>query len=63
MSQSKSTDGDKLSVALKRLQDCSAKIVQTQGYTREVKSLKILEEMIREQITNAHPRPSTRTIR
>ncbi len=54
---------NKLNQALQRLQQCSQKIVQTRGYTMEVKSLKILEEMIREQMTNAHTRPATRTIR
>jgi hypothetical protein len=54
---------DKLKTALERLEQSAQKIVETRGYTRDVKSLKILEEIIREQLTHANTRTSTRTIR
>ena len=54
---------EKLLAALRRLQVSSQKIIATRGYARDVKSLKVLEEMIREQLIHAHTRPSTRTIR
>ena len=54
---------EKLRAALKRLETSTQKIVNTRGYTRDVKSLKVLEEMIREQLTHANTRSATRTIR
>ena len=54
---------DKLKAALLRLETSTAKIIQTRGYNKDTKSLKLLEEMIKEQLTNAHPRSSTRSIR
>jgi hypothetical protein len=54
---------EKLKEALLRLQTSTKKIISTRGYTQEVKSLKTLEEMIREQLLNANTRSSTRTIR
>lgn len=49
--------------ALKRLEMSVQKVLETRGYSKDAKSLKILEEMIREQLTNGHSRSSTRTIR
>ena len=54
---------EKLQAALARLQISTKKIIQTRGYTREVKSLKALEEIIREQLIHAHSSPATRPIR
>jgi hypothetical protein len=54
---------DKLKLVLERLEQSTQKIIETRGYTRDVKSLKLLEEIIREQLTNANTRSSTRTIR
>lgn len=52
-----------LKAALERLETSTRKIISTRGYNKDAKSLKLLEEMIKEQLTNAHPRSSTRTIR
>lgn len=52
-----------LQSALKRLELSVQKVLETRGYSKDAKSLKILEEMIREQLTHGHSRPSTRTIR
>lgn len=53
----------KLRDALERLQLSTQKILETRGYSKDAKSLKALEEMIREQLTNENTRHSTRTIR
>jgi hypothetical protein len=53
----------KLLASLARLETSSRKIVSTRGYNRDVKSLKLLEEMIKEQLQNANSRSSTRSIR
>lgn len=53
----------KLKKALERLQTTAQKIVQTRGYTQDARALKLLEEMIREQLINGNTRNSTRTIR
>ncbi len=54
---------DKLRMALERLEQSTQKIIDTRGYTKDVKSLKLLEEMIREQLIHANSRSSTRSIR
>lgn len=54
---------DKLKTALERLETSTRKVISTRGYSKDVKSLKVLEEMIREQLTNANTRSATRTIR
>lgn len=53
----------KLQAALERLEQSTKKLIQTRGYSKDAKSLKVLEETIREQLINANTRPSTRTIR
>ena len=58
-----SVSEDKLKVALQRLELSTQKIVKTRGYTGEAKSLKALEEILREQLIHANTRPSARTIR
>lgn len=54
---------DKLKAALERLETSTRKVIETRGYSKDAKSLKLLEEMIKEQLKNAHPGSSTRTIR
>ena len=54
---------DKLKIALQRLETSAQKIVSTRGYGKDTKSLKMLEELIKEQLINANARSSTRTIR
>jgi len=54
---------DKLKAALTRLEQSVQKVIDTRGYTKDVKSLKLLEEMIREQLINANSRSTTRSIR
>lgn len=54
---------DKLKAALERLETSTRKIIQTRGYSKDAKSLKLLEEMIKEQLTNANSRSSARSIR
>ena len=56
------TEG-KLKTALDRLEQSTRKLINTRGYNKDVKGLKALEEMIREQLTHANSRSSTRTIR
>lgn len=58
-----SSTEDKLKAALERLEQSTKKTIATRGYSRDVKSLKALEEMIREQLTHANTRSATRTIR
>lgn len=53
----------KLREALARLETSTSKILQTRGYSRDARALKLLEELIREQLTNGNTRNSTRTIR
>jgi hypothetical protein len=53
----------KLLASLARLETSSRKIVSTRGYNKDAKSLKLLEEMIKEQLQNANSRSSTRSIR
>lgn len=54
---------DKLRAALQRLEVSAQKIVATRGYGKDTKSLKMLEELIKEQLIHANARSSTRTIR
>jgi hypothetical protein len=54
---------DKLKAALERLETSTRKVIETRGYSKDAKSLKLLEEMIKEQLKNAHPSTSARTIR
>jgi hypothetical protein len=54
---------DKLKASLERLEKSTQKLLGTRGYNKDAKSLKALEEMIREQLTDANTRSSTRTIR
>ena len=48
---------------LERLEITVQKIVATRGYSQDAKSLKLLQEMIREHLIHANTRPATRSIR
>ena len=48
---------------LKRLDESARKLIQTRGYTKEVDKLKMLEELIREQLANENFVCSTRSSR
>ena len=52
-----------LESALERLNISARKIIETRGYTKEVEKLKLLEELIREQLSGENTRHSTRTVR
>lgn len=52
-----------LLAALARLESSVQKILGTRGYSKDAKSLKLLQELIREQLTNANTRSATRTLR
>ncbi|HMN67767.1 MAG TPA: hypothetical protein PKC28_04435 [Bdellovibrionales bacterium] len=54
---------DKLKIALARLEASAQKIIATRGYSRDAKSLKLLEEMVKEQLIHANSRTATRSIR
>ena len=49
----------KLKSSLDKLDGAAEKVVQTRGYTKEVKKIKMLSELIREQLTNENTRRST----
>jgi hypothetical protein len=53
----------KLKAALDRLETSVRKILSTRGYSKDAKSLKLLQEMIREQLIHANTRSATRSIR
>jgi hypothetical protein len=58
------TDSEKkLKAALERLETSTGKIISTRGYGKDAKNLKLLEELIREQLGHANTSHSTRTIR
>lgn len=48
---------------LKRLDESAKKLIKTRGYTKEVDKLKMLEELIREQLANENFVCSTSTTR
>lgn len=52
-----------LEVELKRLNESAQKLISTRGYTKEAEKIKLLEELIREQLTNENSRHSTRQTR
>ncbi len=54
---------EQLHAALMRLEISTKKIVETLGYSKDAKSLKALEETVKEQLTNANSRSATRPIR
>jgi hypothetical protein len=48
-----------LEESLMRLDESARKIIKTRGYTREVEKIKMLEELIKEQLRNEDTRRST----
>lgn len=53
----------KLKAAIKKLELSAQKIIETRGYSDEPAKLKMLSELIKEQLKNEDPRYSTRQIR
>jgi len=52
-----------LKETLKKLESAAERLMRTQGYTGETKKIRLLIEMVREQIANEDFVPSTRTVR
>lgn len=48
---------------LQRLEQTTQKLMDTRGYTQESARIRLLQELIKEQITNADFDSSTRSIR
>lgn len=53
----------KLAEDLARLEKATQQTINTRGYSKDAKNLKILEEIIKEQLIHANTRTTTRTIR
>lgn len=53
----------KLKQALNRLETTTRKILETRGYGREAARLRLLSEIIREQLKNEDPDHTTRQVR
>jgi hypothetical protein len=49
--------------ALLRLETSAKKIVETRGYGKDAARLRMLVELIKEQLKNENPSPPTRTVR
>lgn len=49
--------------ALEKLEESAKKIVATQGYGNDVKKIRLLEEIIKEQLKNENTRRSTSSLR
>jgi hypothetical protein len=49
--------------AMKRLEVATEKIVRTNGYTSDVKKMRLLAELIKEQIHNENTMRSVSTVR
>lgn len=54
---------EKLKKALERLDKTSREIIKTRGYSQDARAVKLLEELIREQLIHGNSGNSTRTIR
>lgn len=52
-----------LKKSLDKLEKAAQQIVSTRGYTKEVENIRMLNEMIREQLINENINYSTRKIR
>lgn len=52
-----------LLLALKRLDKASEEVMKTQGLTEETETLKLLAEMVREQVSHEDSRPATGSTR
>lgn len=49
-----------LSVALTRLQKAYSEILKTQGYSADAEKVKLLEELVKEQVKNENSSSATR---
>lgn len=49
-----------LSAALKRLESAAQELMKTGGVTRETEAIKVLTELVKEQVRDEDPRPSAR---
>ncbi len=49
--------------AMKKLDEAADRVARTNGYTRETKKIRLLLEMIKEQIRNENSVSSTRSVR
>ncbi|MCC7404337.1 MAG: hypothetical protein IT288_08060 [Bdellovibrionales bacterium] len=54
---------EELRSTLRKLEESGRKIVATRGYTREVEKIRMLEELIKEQLKNENTRYATRPVR
>jgi len=54
---------EQLKNLLQKLEVSAQKIVETRGYTKDVEKIRILEETIKEQITNENTRIAARPVR
>lgn len=54
---------NKLKKSLERLEKSAEKLIATAGYTRESRKMKLLAELIREQLKNENTRHSTGALR
>lgn len=52
-----------LQKSIQKLEASAQKIIETRGYTDESRRLRMLSELLREQLKNEDPRYSTRPIR
>lgn len=50
-----------LSAALKRLEVAAQELMKTRGVTRETEAMKVLAELVKEQVRDEDSRPSART--
>ena len=48
---------------VKKLNEAADRVAQTSGYTRETKKIRLLIELIKEQLRNENSLPSTRQSR
>jgi hypothetical protein len=53
----------RLKATLQRLETSAKKIIETRGYGRDATRLRLLAEMIKEQLKNEDSGSSTRTVR
>lgn len=53
----------KLRIFLSRLEESARRIVNTRGYTDEAQKLRVLEELIKEQLKNENTRSTASEIR
>lgn len=54
---------EKLSKAIEKLESSAQKIIDTRGYSDESRRLKMLSEILKEQLRNEDSRYSTRPVR